>query len=536
MTYYVPGTVLDVLELFQDSRISQGNPKLIGNLKTTLRKYVLPGYGFSPSELKKEEDLLSALKELPIRDFKNPETHLLSIAAANQLSDGTLANYKSALNRFICWAQDQAWYHDAFGTYDGKLTPRMWAGYNLGRERKGKRRQFSANPYGLKEEEFSPALKRQVDQFHRFVTAPEIPKRKDSPLRQTTFTTYWHAIRLFFGWMHRFQDVPLEELKLEMMADREWLDEFIAWGINDRGNGYGWATLKGAAALNVAKWQHYRRSKQAKYRDIEEIEEIRALLLEIAHKREKEPKRTASKEMLEEKLLTFEQCVEVTKYLRKCCAPQRTRLERTGGKRSVAGHRRPDRAIMQSWQRYLLIAILTYCPIRQRELRELEVGRTLFREEDGYVVRLQPDDHKTGSKTGKDREFALPSNLTADLDEWLNVWRPKIPTEHQRVFIRLAPQKPNDVGKPYEGTKLSEVVSRAMYSATGVLYREPKRTSAHDFRRIAITWQRKYGNRDHDEALAEMMGHSVREADRTYSQLTSRERTEKAKNWWKVAD
>jgi hypothetical protein len=35
-------------------------------------------------------------------------------------------------------------------------------------------------------------------------------------------------------------------------------------------------------------------------------------------------------------------------------------------------------------------------------------GITLFREEDGYVVRLRPDDHKTGSKTGKDREFALP--------------------------------------------------------------------------------------------------------------------------------
>ncbi|MBD1876736.1 site-specific integrase [Nodosilinea sp. FACHB-131] len=468
-----------------------------------------------------------------MRDFKNVDAHLLQSAKAAEVSEGTLANYKSALNRFLAWARDQAWYHDVVGTYDGTLTPRMAAGYNLGRERQGKRQQLSANPYGLKDEAFSPALLEQVNQFHRFLTAPEIPKRKDRPLRETTFDTYHHAIRHFGGWLHRVQKLPVSEISLEMMTDRDWLDEFIAWGINDRKNGYGWATVVGAAALNIAKWQHYKRSKLAKYRDIEEIEAIRALMIEIVHKREREPRRTTSKEMLAEKLVTLEQCIEVVTYLHKCCAPQRTRLERTGGKRSVAGHRRPDWVIMQSWQRYLLVAILTYCPIRQRELRELELDRTLFREEGGYLVRLRPDDHKTGSKTGKDREFALPAKLTADLDEWLNVWRPKVSTHHQIVFVHLSPQWPDRCGEPYDSTKLGEVVTRTMYKATGILYGDPKRTSPHDFWRIAITWQRKYGSRDQDEALAEMMGHSVRETDRTYSQLSSRERTEKAKDWWK---
>ena len=134
ITYYIPGTVLDMFELFQESNAAQSNPKLIGNLKTTLRKYVLPGYGFSPAQLKREADLLAALKELRVRDFKNPEAHLLTMAAENQVSAGTLANYRSALNRFNRWAQDQAWYHDAFGTYDGKLTPRMCVGYNLGQQ------------------------------------------------------------------------------------------------------------------------------------------------------------------------------------------------------------------------------------------------------------------------------------------------------------------------------------------------------------------------------------------------------------------
>ncbi|MBW4474465.1 MAG: site-specific integrase [Stenomitos rutilans HA7619-LM2] len=188
---------------------------------------------------------------------------------------------------------------------------------------------------------------------------------------------------------------------------------------------------------------------------------------------------------------------------------------------------------MQNWQRYLLIAILTYCPVRQRELRELELGRTLFREIDGYVIKLKPEDHKTGSKTGREREFRLPPILTDDLDEWLNTWRPKVQTNHKRVFLRLNLRRMENFGEPYEGSKLGEIIVRTMYTATGHLFGEPKRTSPHDFRRIAITWQRKYGSRDQDEALAEMMGHSVREADRTYSQLTSREKTDKAVKWWK---
>ncbi|MBD2036594.1 hypothetical protein H6F76_16400 [Leptolyngbya sp. FACHB-321] len=102
---------------------------------------------------------------------------------------------------------------------------------------------------------------------------------------------------------------------------------------------------------------------------------------------------------------------------------------------------------------------------------------------------------------------------------------------HKRVFLRLNLRTIENFGEPYEGSRLGDVVVRTMYTATGHLFGEPKRTSPHDFRRIAITWQLKYGNREQDEALAEMIGHSVRESDRTYSQLTSREKTDKAVNW-----
>ncbi|WP_143162131.1 hypothetical protein [Phormidesmis priestleyi] len=110
--------------------------------------------------------------------------------------------------------------------------------------------------------------------------------------------------------------------------------------------------------------------------------------------------------------MSFDQAVAIVEYHRSCCAPYRN------------NHcRRSQMAITRAWQRYLIIAFLTYCPLRQREIRELELGRTLIREE-GYRVRLRPDDNKTGD----DRDFRLvdvfPTPVITDLDYWLDHYRP----------------------------------------------------------------------------------------------------------------
>ncbi|WP_411840866.1 hypothetical protein [Nodosilinea sp. PGN35] len=462
------------------------------------------------------------MEQVLLREFRDVHKHFDAIGVSLKISKGTLANYRSVLSRFFRWMEQQDWYESAFGVYEGERTPpRKVKGFNLGGDRKGKR-AYSTTTYRLAPHEITPLLDSQLSGFNRFMTAPEVPKRQDNPVRAVTFKSYRSAALMFLGWLNHAEGFALDELRLELMSDRDLLEDFIAYGISDRGNSYGWAMNMAAAALNVAKWVHYRQSKSAKYRDIEAVELIRALLSELAVKHKKEPKRTISKEALQEKLLTLQECMQVNQYLRKCCAP-----------RTATGEKRRTKAILVSWQRYLIISILTYCPVRQREIRELEFGRTLFREPEGYVMRLQPLDHKVGGRTGKEREFFLPDILTHDLDEWLNVWRPKVPTHHQRVFIKLRNQKLDVLGTPYNDTQLCGLVARAMYSATGYLFGSPKRTTPHDFRRIAITWQRQHGRRDQDEALAEIMGHSVREANATYNYLAARDRTAKAKNWWK---
>lgn len=150
------------------------------------------------------------------------------------------------------------------------------------------------------------------------------------------------------------------------------------------------------------------------YRDIPVIEEIRMITNHLS-KRYAEQRKANKKAKRTEKEMTMEQCIEVVKYLRKCCAS-----------RDSFGAKRSDLAVIRSWQRYLIVAILTYCPVRQREIRELELERTLFRTSNGYRMILAPEDNKTGDERDFILSDVLAPEVVADIDEWLDIWRPKI--------------------------------------------------------------------------------------------------------------
>lgn len=564
----VPETLLDAFNLLRMTERAISNPTLIRNLKTAFKRYIFSkphfSWKFSAKELKTIERCFA---KVTIKSFiqANPK-ELLNLSLDEAVESQTIKyvtakNYRSSLGIFLKWMCQQDWYHEAAGTWDGIRAPGLRKGASLGEARRGLKaknsipyklhvseltpklhKQLEAKPYELIETDFSGELLQALHPtedykpkgppphygFKHFCMAKKLAKRQNKAMREITYSNNERHILCFLGWLKNIRGWQLESLSLELMADKDLLDEFIAWAINEKGNGYGWATKIAVTAQTVVKWLHHRRSQKSKYADIEQLEVLREYtrVLETEHK--SEPSRLA----IDEKLITFEQCQKVVQHLRKCCAPLQS-----------DGERRPDKGIMRSWQRYLIIALLTYCPIRQREIRELELGRTLFREpitdelnneRFRYVVRLSPDDHKTGSKTGKGREFELPDHLVADLDEWLNIWRPKVKTEHNLFFIKLGTNSRKEgVGEPLTAKGVSHTVTHIMYKVTSLLFKEPKRTSPHIFRNIAITWQRQHGYREQRDPLAELMGHDPRTADNIYDQTTSKEKTQKAKNWWK---
>ena len=61
-------SVLDAYEQFSATAICQNNPKVLHNLRTALRRYMLPVYGFSPEQLKRHQ-LEERLAQLPWLSF-----------------------------------------------------------------------------------------------------------------------------------------------------------------------------------------------------------------------------------------------------------------------------------------------------------------------------------------------------------------------------------------------------------------------------------------------------------------------------------
>ena len=53
-----------------------------------------------------------------------------------------------------------------------------------------------------------------------------------------------------------------------------------------------------------------------------------------------------------------------------------------------AGNRKAPRAVAQAYQRFLILAIFSCVPDRQRTVRELQLGVTLFRQVLGARARL----------------------------------------------------------------------------------------------------------------------------------------------------
>lgn len=532
-----PKTVLAVFSLYCHSEQVKQNPKLISNLKTVLRRYILPYYELEASELL--HNLEGCLEKVSVKNFINAEavfansiqTLAQSEKSNSEITHRTVSNYRSSLLRFLHWMQEQKWYHEAMETYAGMYTPTLYARTHLEKTRKGKR-GYSKEPYGLKESELTPRLLKELEELHKFCTATKIPKRKDPPIREVTSKGHRRSILLFLGWLKNIRGWCLDDFCLEILISRELLEEFVCWGVNEKKNGLAWGGNVGRASLSIAKWKHYKKSNKPLYRDIEEVELIREYLTELKKEYKAEPSRAA----LDEKFLTLEQCHQVVNYLKQCCAPKYKNFHKNNPKK-FSTKKRPDSAIMRSWTRYLIVAILTYCPVRQREIRELELNRTLVRRTDGYWVQLKPEDHKTGSRTGKGREYPLPPHLTADLDEWLQIWRPKIQTDHNLMFCSLGSAAlPGTLGQPLSAQNLGPMVSHVMYKATAYLFEEAKRTTPHTFRNIAITWQRQHGRSEQREALAELMGHSVQMADDVYDKTTSKQKTAKSIDWWQTSN
>ncbi|MBM0744269.1 hypothetical protein JOY44_22090 [Phormidium sp. CLA17] len=285
-----PSNLLDVFTLYLKTKETKSGKKLVSNLRTIFRKYLLtslPGYTFNESDLS-GKNLECCLSKIPISSFIEADP----IAIFGQLSKEAISNntigkevvrttYNPTITNFIKWMQNQDW-HTLFENvrhcnYAPKVVPKV----TLGQARKGYR-SHKANPYSLREDQLTSKLIQQIEDLREFCTAKEVISRQNKPMRTISFEdNIRRSILFFLGWLHKFEEWQLEELDIELMLtdgkespteNLLLLKEFVSWGINTRGNGYGWGMMILKAPLSIAKWKYASESKRSMYRDIDLIE------------------------------------------------------------------------------------------------------------------------------------------------------------------------------------------------------------------------------------------------------------------------
>jgi hypothetical protein len=271
-------TVAQAIERFELSEPVQNNERLLRDLRTSLRHFVLPHYAYPTSAVTSLQKLNNALAQISLAEFACAGIRFEATATA-LIDKGeekpTLERYRAALHSFMRWLCTQEWYQQAIEPKEERFAWHSKSGKATITSSRVGQKPLRGKPYALKQAELSETLQAQIEDLTQFWTVLEHDKRKDAYLRKLTMNSRLVSIRSFLGWLSHNKGMAIESLQLDRITDLSLLGEFVVWGINERGNSHAWAVNTGKASLTVAKWHYGQESKRRAYRDIPEIEAIR---------------------------------------------------------------------------------------------------------------------------------------------------------------------------------------------------------------------------------------------------------------------
>jgi hypothetical protein len=124
------------------------------------------------------------------------------------------------------------------------------------------------------------------------------------------------------------------------------------------------------------------------------------------------------------------------------------------------------------FQKGLMLKILVRIPLRQRNLREMQMGmgKNLYQDPrtKHWVIRFHGDELKVGTKDNKENEYKVDVTTYAPellklLEEFRTVHRPKLPGAAACEHLFLT-----SVGRPYTGGSLTKELSDVVTMRTGV--------------------------------------------------------------------
>ena len=396
----------------------------------------------------------------------------------------------------------------------------------------------SMTDYRLRRDEMPASLIDELDALRRFLTVRRLGA-VDEPIKEVTAMKYEDHLRGLLGWMrsHVKPNFPIEKLTSLRAAfptpDRRGAQlafEHIQWLVNERKCSANYELVALRAFIAAAKFVHGGDEDDVGSGDGLDKPYAKLGLVQQLRKISKETGRRAERESpvadARVKWLDWSQYLGVVDALREECAA----LDKDGRRRSPS-------AVAWSVQRYLIFGILSCVPDRQRTVRELEIGRTLFQErvvkggatlagegespssasgkagEYRWVIRHGPDDYKTGRDYGVRPPMVIHPKFYPALEDFVANHRHHLcEPAHGLLFSTRS-------GAPLRDKDVHRILTSTSYRLTG------KRVNPHLVRDMIITHLRGTDASERElEALAIYMGHSLAMQKGTYDRRTKEEK------------
>jgi hypothetical protein len=166
----------------------------------------------------------------------------------------------------------------------------------------------------------------------------------------------------------------------------------------------------------------------------------------------------------------------------------------------------------------LLLRLMWRVPMRNRQFREMQFGKNLFKDADGqWILQFSGDELKVGERHGRINVFRLPfpPELVESLEEYLERACPVFPQQDRARYVF-----PTRLGAMFSGPMLRDQVGTLLYAYTG------KRFYPHLARTL---WVDRYLLATGDISTAAfMLGDSVQMMLRRYHELRGADHTAKA--------
>jgi len=298
-------------------------------------------------------------------------------------------------------------------------------------------RRYNQNPYGLPRRLWNSELTAEFNDYQDWCTQKLNLLRSSLHLRQrpTTFEKSVSFFEGYFGFLVNTRGEDPATLRLAHVADVERVTSYVVWHSEQRAGGPSRYTQRTVSIFGrVARY--YLKTPTQQWMDLDDLRKL------------------VAPDTARDKRENWVALADLDQIGRQEW-PTRQDLER-----AQTPHEKMLLAL--GAQRSLIIRLLVRRPLRSRNIREMSLRKNLYQINGEWMLEYQGDELKVSKQGQRPNIYKIrfPSDLVTDLNEFLNVWRPVLPSDQQdQVFITWT-------GHPFTQTALNLEFRKVVYAYT----------------------------------------------------------------------